>query len=154
MEKEKNSFSTFDAIRICGIDQSRFFHWLKDGYLPEGKLIKWGRGYKTEFSLYDLYSIALFKECVDFSLSRKVAKEYMNFAIDKGWIEIIKNEYRLMIIQYQKRFEKDKDGKDKFVIKIAPLFRKNREDLGRLYQSQIGFFIDLIRIMDRVNHKV
>jgi len=154
LKQEKNRFSTFDAIRICDIEQSRFFHWLRDGFLPEGKLVKWGRGYKTEFTLYDLYSIALFKECVDFSLSREAAKECMNSAIKKGWMRIIKNEYRLMIIQYQKRFIKDKSGKEKFVVKVGPLFRKEREDLGRLRQSHIGLFIDLMRIMDIVNSKM
>jgi hypothetical protein len=154
LEKTKDKFSTFEVMRICGIEQSRFYHWMRDEYLPEGELVEWGRGYKTVFNIFDLYGIALFKEFVNFSLSREVAKKYMNYAIEQDWSNIIENEYELMIIQYQKRFDKDEKGKDQFIVKEGALFLKDREGLGRLRQSQIGFFIDLKRIMNSVNRRL
>jgi hypothetical protein len=150
-EKKDEEFSTFDAMRIVDIKRGRLMHWMNGEFIPTGKLVPWGRGFKTAFNLFDLYSIAFFKECVDFSLSRKIAKEYMEFV---DWNKIIENGYELMVVQYQKRFIKDEKGRDKFVVKKAPLFRKDREELGKLRQSQIGFFIDLKRIMDMVNTRV
>jgi len=154
LKKTRDKFSTFEVMRICGIEQSRFYHWMRDEYLPEGELVKWGKGFKTTFSLFDLYGIYLFKECVDFSLSREVAKKYMNYAIEQGWNNIIEKEYELMVIQYQKGFVKDAKGKDEFIVKEGALFLKDRKGLGRLRQSQIGFFIDLKRVMNTVNRRL
>jgi len=122
LEKKEDKYSTFDAIRICDVEKSRFFHWLRDGYLPEGELVKWGRGYKTEFNLFDLYSIALFKECVDVSLSRNVAKECMDFVV---WDFIIKNNNQFMVFKCKKESVKNKDGKDKIKILEEPEFYEN-----------------------------
>ena len=95
--KEKNDeFSTFDATRILGIDRSRLVHWMRGEFIPLGKDIPWGRGYKTAFSLFDLYSIALFRECVDFSLSREVAKRYWLYV---DWANVIKEKFWLMAVK-------------------------------------------------------
>jgi len=127
LEKKNEEFSTFDAMRICDIEQSRFYHWMNDVYIPEGELVKWGRGYKTVFSLYDLYSISLFKECVDFSLSREVSKRYMNFV---NWAVIFKNNYRFMVILCTKELVKKKDGKYKIKTKEEPLFLEDLKELA------------------------
>lgn len=122
MKQKKYRFSTFEAMKKADVERSRFYHWLRDGFLPEGELVKWGRGYKTVFSLYDVYSISLFKECVDFSLSRKVAKRYMNYV---DWDLIIKKMSRFMIIEYKKVSVKSKDGKCKIQSIEEPKFYDN-----------------------------
>ena len=94
--KEKNDeFSTFDAVRILDMDRSRLVHWMRGKFIPLGKDIPWGRGFKTAFSLFDLYSISLFRECVDFSLSREVAKRYWLYV---DWANVIKEKLWLMAV--------------------------------------------------------
>ncbi|MFC1880661.1 hypothetical protein ACFL2S_04060 [Thermodesulfobacteriota bacterium] len=95
--KEKNDeFSTFDAVRILNMDRSRLVHWMRGEFIPLGKDKPWGRGFKTAFSLFDLYSIALFRECVDFSLSREVAKRYWPYV---DWTKVIKEKLWLMAVK-------------------------------------------------------
>ena len=95
MKEKIYEFSTFDAVRILGIDRSRLVHWMRGEFIPLGKDKPWGRGYKTAFSLFDLYSIALFRECVDFSLSRAVAKRYWLYV---DWARVIKEKLWLMAV--------------------------------------------------------
>jgi len=92
---DKKEFSTFDVAKILGIGRSRLVHWWRDGFIPRGKYVKWGRGYKTSFSLFDLYSIALFMICMDFSLSRKFSK---NAWKDIKWSKVGERDYLLLNI--------------------------------------------------------
>jgi hypothetical protein len=152
MPEIKNEFSTFDVMRILRIERGRLVHWMKGEFIPPGKLVKWGRGYKTVFSLYDLYSIALFKECVDFSLSRKIAKKYTGYV---KWDEIIQNKYKFMLVQYKKLFVKQKHGPNAgAMIKkvwIEPEFLRDRKEMAKPYPSQIGIYINLDWILNIVN---
>jgi hypothetical protein len=101
MQDNNQEFSTFDVVRIIGIDRSRLVHWMRGEFIPLGKDKPWGKGYKTAFSLFNLYSIALFRECVDFSLSREVAKRCWLYV---DWAQVIKEKLWLMAVT--KEFEK------------------------------------------------
>jgi len=124
---------------------------MRDEFIPKGELVKWGRGYKTAFDLFDLYSIALFKECVDYGLSRKVAKKFMEYV---NWNFIINTKKHYMVVQYLEKFFRDDDGKEKKRVLRGPWFMEDLEEIIDSEVSQIGFYVDLNKIMENVNNRI
>ena len=129
MTIKNQEYSTFEAQKILRINRGRFVHWMRGGFIPPGRDVPWGKGYKTAYNLHDLYSIALYKQCVDFSLSRSVAKRYMEYAILKGWENIINEEikYMLIVVMYYEGAKKISD------VKEQAIFLKNDESLSQRF---------------------
>ena len=125
MQKNVGEFSTFDVVRIIGIDRSRLVHWMNGKFIPAGKDKPWGRGFKTVFSLFDLYSIALFTVCLDVSLSREVARRYWNYV---DWERVITNkEWQMVVTRKMDPLQKTK----KRVSNITEVKRKSKKS-GKL----------------------
>ena len=158
MDENKYIYSTFDVGRILGIGRGRLVHWMKEGWIPKEHDVPWGKGFKAAFSIHDLYSIAFFKECVDFSLSRKVANRCMNHVIMKGWQNIIDEEIKILLVLRADKRVNDDPKKLKVEYYEKFIFLKEREMMERkrlvLFQQPVGFFIDLERIMYRMNIRV
>jgi hypothetical protein len=132
-------FSTFDVLRILDLKRGRLTHWIKGGFIPEGIQIAWGRGSKTVFSLYDVYSIALFKQFVDSGLGRNVASQYMKFV---DWHEVKTTKYKLLFIP---KFEDSE---------ITPVLSKEVKVLLHLEDFSFGVFINIEKIVSMVNRSI
>ena len=131
MQKNVGEFSTFDVVRIIGIDRSRLVHWMNGKFIPAGKDKPWGRGFKTVFSLFDLYSIALFKVCLDVSLSREVARRYWNY-VDWERVTTTK-EWQMVVTRKMDPLQKTK----KRISNITEVKRKSKKS-GKLPVQRYG----------------
>jgi len=72
----ENTYSTFEAVKILGIDYMRLNEWLKGinrnpFFHPHQRAE--GRGTRTRFTLTDLYRLKVFELMLDVGLSRNVA---------------------------------------------------------------------------------
>jgi hypothetical protein len=66
-------FGSFETADLLGVKRSRINNDMKQGYLPHGKKVKWGRTVRTLFSRRDLYLLSLFYELHSTGLSRRHA---------------------------------------------------------------------------------
>jgi len=69
----QESFGSFEAADILGVKRSIINNDMKQGYLPYGTRIKWGRSARTRFSRRDIYLLSLFYELHSTGLSKRHA---------------------------------------------------------------------------------
>ena len=129
-------FSTFDVLRILDIKRGRLTHWIKGGFIPKGIQVTWGNGSKTVFRLFDVYSIALFKQFVDSGLGRNVSSQYMKYV---DWQDVIKSKYKLLFIP---KFEDSQ---------IVPVLSREVKVLLHLEDFWFGVFMNIEKIILMVN---
>jgi hypothetical protein len=67
------TYSTFEAVKILGVDYTRLNEWLRGYFEPHQRAT--GRGTRTRFTLIDLYRLQLFAVLVEHAaIPRGVAK--------------------------------------------------------------------------------
>lgn len=132
-------FSTFDVLKILDLKRGRLIHWVKGGFIPKGIQLTWGHGVRTVFSLYDLYSIALFKQFVDSGLGRNVSSQYLKYV---DWKDVITSQYKLLFIP---KYE----GSN-----IAPVLSSEVKVLLHLEDFSFGVFINLEKIISMINSSI
>jgi len=115
---EKESFTTFDATRICETRYQRLREWIGRKHIKPSINKAEGVGTKTLFSRSDLYLIALFKMLVGKGFSRDDAKfaiEGVNsyLTVAQTWSDPSQNSHLIFI--------ENKDLSGKFVPKVYVL---------------------------------
>jgi len=69
----QETFGSFEAADILGVKRSIINNDMKQGYLPYGTRIQWGRSARTRFSRRDIYLLSLFYELHSTGLSKRHA---------------------------------------------------------------------------------
>lgn len=88
-------FSTFDVLRILAIKRGRLVEWMRGGFVPSGIQVAWGERSKTVFGIFDLYTIALFKQLIELGICREEACTYSQHP---EWRGVIRGKQEFMII--------------------------------------------------------
>jgi len=92
---DKIELSTFDVMKILGLERERLRAWLHYEYIPIKRAAS-GRGTKAIFSLTNVYNIAIFKKLIEAGLQRGQAKIYIeNNKELSSYEKIIKIKYIL-----------------------------------------------------------
>lgn len=69
-------YSTFDVCRIVGVSKERFREWIIREYVRPSRPAD-GQGTRAEFSINDVYRIAIFKNLIENGFSREKASKYI-----------------------------------------------------------------------------
>ncbi len=104
------TFTTFDIVKILGIERNLLAQWLMRGYISPSVQRAQGPGTKNLFSRNDLYNIRLFQQLVDTGIRRDEAKMY----IDINFEHIGRAEADKKYVIYTRKLKKV--GKDEGVI--------------------------------------
>ena len=72
-----DTYSTLDIERDLGIPRVRLREWTVRGFISPSHPSP-GQGKKAEFSRWDVYCVALFKELVEIGFSRKLAGNFIS----------------------------------------------------------------------------
>lgn len=67
----QEDFGSFETADLLGVKRSIFNNDMKQGYLPYGTKVKWGRSVRTRFCRRDIYLLSLFYELHSAGLSKR-----------------------------------------------------------------------------------
>lgn len=74
---ELQAYSTSDVCRILSVSPERLREWMIRKFVEPSIQKAKGQGTRAEFSIDDLYRIALFKELIENGFSRETAANYI-----------------------------------------------------------------------------
>jgi len=91
----KNTFSTFEIIKVLGIPRERLREWLKRDFIKP-TISADGQGTKAVFTRQDVYGIELFRQLLERGLARDKARIFVKFFHDKMKEDIARNTYLII----------------------------------------------------------
>ena len=93
----KNTFSTFDVLKILSIDRERLREWMNRGFvIPTSPAV--GQGTKALFTILDVFKIALFKKLIEAGINRKKASILVKTNPRLDSLEDVKNINFILVI--------------------------------------------------------
>lgn len=134
MEK---SFTTFDIVKILGIERNLLAQWLMKGYITPSVRRAKGTGTKNLFSRNDLYKMKLFKQLVDTGILRDEAQFYVN--INFSDVGPKKDQYKYqVVIRKKKKFGDEGIITDLSLVKGDPTIKSKDDDSWAMVFDLVG----------------